>query len=133
MSILQQLLVAIFGRPDITKIGLAIRGFLFALGGAALSGALDLGTQVLGQLGSAEPIVINWQLALRTFLLSVGPVLLMWGASLAAWMKAQSSVSVEQLNRLLEISIALPQGATVEDAKAIYHREVITPMDARGR
>lgn len=112
-----RLLTAIFGNPDLNKAGLAIRGFVLAIGASSIGALLC----ILNQWANGD--AIDWALVKQIFAYNVVPTIGIWFTGLQAWLKSQAAVSVNELNRMLEIGIALPKGATPADAKAIFHNE----------
>ena len=115
----KKLLIAIFGHPDVSKIGLVIRGFFLALGASSIGALLYLLNQW------TNGIEIDWSVAKQIFIFNVVPVLTLWFTALKTWLDSQSKVSVEQFNRAVEIGISLPQGSSPSDAVAIFNREQV--------
>ena len=111
---MDKLLTIIFGHPDLNKIGLAIRGFFFALAASSVGALLYL----LNQWANNYPI--DWLTAKQIFVYNVVPTLTIWFTALKTWLNSQSSVAIDDLNKMLNIAIKLPHGATPEDVKAIY-------------
>lgn len=111
---MNRILTIIFGNPDLNKIGLFVRGFIFAIIASSLGALLYLLNQWAGN------VPIDWTIAKQVFAYNVVPTLGLWFAALKAWLTAQSAVSIEELNKMLEIGIKLPAGSKPEDAIAIY-------------
>lgn len=114
---MNKLLAAIFGHPDLNKIGLFIRGF----GLAVLASSIGALLYLLGQWANGE--VIDWAIAKPIFVYNVVPTVTLWLTALKLWLEQSARVPMDEVNRRVEIGIKLPKGATPEDVEAIFQEE----------
>lgn len=76
MDFLTKFFQQLFVGVDPVTIATWVRGFFAAVFGGVSAGVIDVLVQILAQLQTSDPFVINWTLVARTVAIAALPVLI---------------------------------------------------------